>query len=105
MSISHVLCFFAGLLIGIGHATSLWRSTARVGRFGGAGVILRLILVAAALLVAAIAALILPVAGGWAIGFPVAAGLLARRTSAGPRPHGSEAPNRKESTGGISSLR
>ena len=74
MSIATVVWCMAGLALGVLQALSLWRATHGVPRVPTA--MLRVASVALVFIVAALVGRILPVASGWACGFPLAAAAL-----------------------------
>lgn len=65
--------FLAGALAGYAHAAMLWRASHRLSPWSPIMGLLRLGVVAAVLVLAALYGQILPAAGGWAIGFAVSA--------------------------------
>ena len=70
---THYFGFVAGLLAGLAHVTMLWRSSHRLSAWTPLLGMLRLGIVAAVLVFAAVYGQILAAAGGWAICFAVSA--------------------------------
>lgn len=69
----------AGILAGFAHATMLWRTARRLTVWTPLWGLLRLAIVAAVLIVAAISGVILSAAAGWVIGFALLGAPLALR--------------------------
>ncbi len=74
-----LIWFSVGLLAGWGHATALWRSTHRFSLWSPLIGFLRMGIVAASLVAAALSGAILFNAAGWATGFTSLALILAMR--------------------------
>ncbi len=69
-----------GLVLGIGHALMLWKASQPPFRWAG-GALLRLLPVAAVLILAAFWGAIIPVAVGWGIGFPLSVAAILLKSS------------------------
>ncbi len=69
-----------GLALGIGHAWVLWKASQPPFRWAG-GALLRILPVAAVFIIAAFLGGIIPVAIGWAVGFPVSVAAIAFKGS------------------------
>lgn len=71
----------AGIVLGVFHATGVWRSAKRPSSWTALLGLARLLAVGLVLTAAAILGGILPAATGWAVGFFAALGLVAQRAT------------------------
>ena len=72
----HIIWFAAGSLLGLAHASGIWRSTKHLTAMTAVMGMVRLAATGIGLALAAIFGGILPAASGWAIGFFVSVGMM-----------------------------
>jgi hypothetical protein len=87
------LGFSAGAVAGYVHATMLWRASHRLSAWTPIMGLLRIAIVAAVLVLAALYGQIFTAAGGWAIGFAVSALLFLCVRAAEPKTRESNPPD------------
>jgi len=72
----HAIWLAVGLMLGVVHATGLWRSARQRTTTAAVVGLMRLLLVGLALAAAAIFGGIVPAAAGWAVGFFASVGIV-----------------------------